>query len=439
VWTLAPISATNAKVLAASTNMVTGVLKDNFGAVLASTAYSVSVAGRNVAAASGVTDAAGLATAYSFTDAAVTSYVTYPSDTVTFASVATTALPAATASVTFTYVATLAVVGSVSVTVAAADVTIDQSEADPSAPTTVTYTATVRGATGAVIGSGVLVTFTGSADDIFLNGINTGVTSSSGETTVKVYRHKAGYQTITATANGVAAANPVAKKWKNTPNAQTDVRNIALTAPQTSVGGSAATVVATVTDRWGNPVAGATVAWLISGVGRLVAGVTSATTTDANGQAQTQVTALGTESGVTTLTVSQAGGMTTDLAGYVGAVKVAGVTAGMSKASTTVTFAKDTSTSTADALLALAQALGTRDQASATVDAAAEATDAANAATDAANAAAEAADAATAAAQDASDAVAALSAQVSEAIAGLKKQLVSLTNLVIKIQKKVKA
>ena len=77
--------------------------------------------------------------------------------------------------------------------------------------------------------------------------------------------------------------------------------------------------------------------------------------------------------------------------------------------------------------------------ASAAGDAAAEATDAANAATDAANAAAEAADAATAAAQDAADAVAALSAQVAELISGLKAQLRSLTNLVIKIQKKVKA
>ena len=79
-------------------------------------------------------------------------------------------------------------------------------------------------------------------------------------------------------------------------------------------------------------------------------------------------------------------------------------------------------------------------------DAAAEATDAANAATDAANAAAEAADAATAAAQDAADAVAALAVQVNEQIAELKaqndalrKQLIALTNLIIKIQKKVKA
>jgi trimeric autotransporter adhesin len=75
----------------------------------------------------------------------------------------------------------------------------------------------------------------------------------------------------------------------------------------------------------------------------------------------------------------------------------------------------------------------------AATDAANEATDAANAATDAANAAAEAADAATAAAQDAADAVAALSTEVATLIAALKAQITSLTNLVIKIQKKVKA
>jgi len=84
--------------------------------------------------------------------------------------------------------------------------------------------------------------------------------------------------------------------------------------------------------------------------------------------------------------------------------------------------------------------------ASAAGDAAAEATDAANAATDAANAAAEAADAATAAAQDAADAVASLATQVAELMADLKAQIAAqkaaitaLTNLVIKIQKKIKA
>jgi hypothetical protein len=83
---------------------------------------------------------------------------------------------------------------------------------------------------------------------------------------------------------------------------------------------------------------------------------------------------------------------------------------------------------------------------SAAIDAANEATDAANAATDAANAAAEAADAATAAAQDAQAAaqdaqaaVAALATQVATLMASMKAQITSLTNLVIKIQKKVKA
>jgi len=73
------------------------------------------------------------------------------------------------------------------------------------------------------------------------------------------------------------------------------------------------------------------------------------------------------------------------------------------------------------------------------MDAAQEALDAANAATDAANAAAEAADAATAAAQDAADAVAALATQVATYISNLRKQITALTNLVVKIQKKVKA
>ena len=100
-----------------------------------------------------------------------------------------------------------------------------------------------------------------------------------------------------------------------------------------------------------------------------------------------------------------------------------------------------TASATISNLAAEAKAAGEAATAAAeaATDAASEATDAANAATDAANAAAEAADAATAAAQDSADAVAALSTQVSEMVAALKKQITALTNLVIKIQKKVKA
>jgi hypothetical protein len=103
---------------------------------------------------------------------------------------------------------------------------------------------------------------------------------------------------------------------------------------------------------------------------------------------------------------------------------------GYNSSATTTSAIIATSTVSAD---------GAETASSAAADAAAEATDAANAATDAANAAAEAADAATAAAQDAADAVAALSVSVTAMVDALRKQITALTNLVIKIQKKVKA
>jgi hypothetical protein len=105
----------------------------------------------------------------------------------------------------------------------------------------------------------------------------------------------------------------------------------------------------------------------------------------------------------------------------------------------TLTLATGTSTTATITATATVADDAATTAAAAAGDAAAEATDAANAATDAANAAAEAADAATAAAQDAADAVAALSTSVTAMVDALKKQITSLTNLVIKIQKKVRA
>jgi hypothetical protein len=72
-------------------------------------------------------------------------------------------------------------------------------------------------------------------------------------------------------------------------------------------------------------------------------------------------------------------------------------------------------------------------------DAAREAVKAAESASQAALDAVKSADAATAAAQAASDAVAKLSADVSAMITALRKQITTLTNLVIKIQKRVRA
>jgi len=86
------------------------------------------------------------------------------------------------------------------------------------------------------------------------------------------------------------------------------------------------------------------------------------------------------------------------------------------------------------------------EQVTAAQDISTEATEAANAATDAANAAAEAADNAGAVAQEAVDAaneavasVTALGTQLATFAASVKAQITTLTNLVVKIQKKVKA
>jgi hypothetical protein len=76
---------------------------------------------------------------------------------------------------------------------------------------------------------------------------------------------------------------------------------------------------------------------------------------------------------------------------------------------------------------------------SAAIDAANEASQAASDATDAALAAADAADEATSKAQEAVDAVATLSAEVSKMINALKAQIKTLSNLVTKIAKKVRA
>ena len=178
-----------------------------------------------------------------------------------------------------------------------------------------------------------------------------------------------------------------------------------------------------------------------TGTGYFGAGASTATgKTDKNGVVEFNFVGSGT---VTVAFTSTTYGQSYAAAGYdYDAVNGTAITA--SVAGTSVTNQKGLGAALApkgvnSASLAVEGANLAADNSQAAADAAAEATDAANAATDAANAAAEAADAATAAAQDAADAVAALSTQVSEMVNALKKQITALTNLVIKIQKKVKA
>jgi hypothetical protein len=236
---------------------------------------------------------------------------------------------------------------------------------------------------------------------------------------------KPGAISFTITAGAVSAT---AAQWVAVPTAAA-ARTIAISGPATATANSdSASYTVTAKDRYGNAVTGVQLTLSATGVASFAGGATTQSfTTDATGT----YTFLGTS----TNAAGGAGGFSatasnaTDaasIAGYVGGTAVdATLAAGVATASVAVTFAAGES-----AVSVAAQAAA---------DAAAEATDAANAATDAANAAAEAADAATAAAQDSADAVAALSTQVSEMISALKKQITALTNLVIKIQKKVKA
>jgi len=477
-WSVSPSASFKAKF--GDTMTVTGTLADQFGRALGAKAIYVSVTGRQAGTYNGTTATDGTY-AFKWTDTNAATTVTL-TDALTFnypyfaSATSTTTTLATSSSRTVTYSATGVAVGSVTVSAPSATTTrsIDQGAEVglPRAASRVTYTATVKDAAGLPVVAGALVTFTGGADDLFYGG-STGVTDEFGQASVVVYRTKVGAPAIKATAGGVTSAASAAVQWTNdvmdgddgtaaastvASSAYRNARFITLAADMASVvSAGIIRFTATVTDRWGNAVAGAVVTFAETGAGRFYnPPASNQVTTNAAGEASIDLNSQAGETGAVSVTATLASSdslatynedaenfvtVVSELGGtYTGTLTAAaGAKAAVKSAEAKATITKDTSTSTADALLALATALGTRDQASAAVDAAAEATDAANAATDAANAAAEAADAATAAAQDAADAVAALSTQVSEMVAALKKQITSLTNLVIKIQKKVKA
>jgi hypothetical protein len=286
-----------------------------------------------------------------------------------------------------------------------------------------TVTVTLKNSAGTLI-SGVPVVWSISGSGAALD-LPTGLTSYSaaGVASAKVYAWKTGTYVVTAKAGSkTASANVTFASTTNT-NAR---------VVSASVNGS--NVTALVTDRFGNPVKSVSVAAATTG-GYFGSGTTSATGTTA---ADGTVTFVLIGSGTVTVSV--------DPATYGQAIAVAGASDYDSANVYTATVAA-TATAAATGVGASYAPAGVKSASvdvtgvatSDSIDAANEATDAANAATDAANAAAEAADAATAAAQDAQAAVAELATQVAALIAGIKAQITTLTNLVIKIQKKVKA
>jgi len=399
--TLKPASAL--KVVNGGSVTVTATYVDQYGAAKAGLAIVASVSGRNTSTVSTnlVTDATGLVS-FSLTDAAPTSATL--TDTITFTG-------GAAASFVITYVSSLvATTMTTSPSATTADTAakaVDKGAIDVSGTPSDgadSVTATLKDANGVGI-AGLPVTITLPAG-VSLKSTSPAVayTSSTGVATWSVYTSTAGTYALTFAGGGLTKTSYL--KWT-----AGSARVVSVTSGTSSNGITPVTIK--VTDAYGNGVASTAVSLVATGGYFQGLPMTSSQNTSADGS----IVVAFVGSGSVKATIS--GGQSLDLAGYVGTTAVAGFPAGVASA----TAAADGGTSAAETAS----------------DAAAEATDAANAATDAANAAAEAADAATAAAQDAADAVAALSAQVASLISGLKAQLTALTNLVIKIQKKVKA
>jgi hypothetical protein len=435
----------------AGASVLSAVLKDQFGAAVANHVVTVSTTGRNASTTSTTlsTDANGRVT-YTATDAG-TAATTNKQSVVRFAPTSGTA-----ATVTINYtdstlgISAVALDTPTSLDDAASGVTYSDINASSTAgaytaATAQTITATVTDANGSLL-VGVPVTFaTTSAGAAVVSTSATVYTGADGTASASVYGWTAGVKTFTATAGAQSATGTVAYRQGGATgtNNATEVRTISAVATGNSI-------VVTAKDRFGNIVSGVPLFATRTGNGTFGGGSnTNGQTTGADGTAEFLFNA-GSADSVVTITASDS---TTALpsvsygqTGYLAGMNVRS-TAATQTAYTAATVGTATTAETGVGASLAPAGIGSvtvampaaTDVAQGAADAAAEATDAANAATDAANAAAEAADAATAAAQDAADAVAALSAQVASLISGLKSQLTALTNLVIKIQKKVKA
>ena len=450
--TLSPNSTTTYRQNHGASTVLSAKLTDQFGAIMVNQAVTVVTSGRNVtaSAANGVTDAAGYTT-YTRTDAGTAATVS-TADVVTLtsggiaASAVTINYSAASAASTITCLTGNEDDTSATITYRDIDAS---SKAGAAAGGASLCTLTIKDVNGSIL-SGIPVTVTtASAGAAVKSTSATLYTSSLGAVAPSVYAWTAGTKTFTITAGTVTKSVTVNYRQggpTGTNNA-IEVRTISVVTTGNSM-------KVTALDRFGNPVSGVALFASRTGNGLFGGGAnTNGQTTDTAGTAEFIFNAGSTASVVTitagsTTSAVVAYGQTSSVAGAlcVGVDCVSEVftaaTVGTSITAETGIGASLSPAGVGVVTVSVAAAVAdttAADNAQAATDAAAEATDAANAATDAANAAAEAADAATAAAQDAADAVAALSAQVAALISGLKAQLTALTNLVIKIQKKVKA
>jgi len=432
VTTVTPYPATSLKAATGGSVALQAKVTDQFGAAYANAAVIVTVTGRN-ATTSNVnlaTDANGYVS-YTLTDASTST--TSLTDVVKFAS----GTPSGSVTITYgTYAAKTITItgGNTTAGVEAATDTINPIYAGDGVENgQISFTATVKDANGALL-AGVPVTFSVAGTGVAItSNTQTVYTGAAGTAKAYLYAWIAGKYTITATSG--TASGTATSTWADT--TPTYARVISASASGNVVTGKAV-------DRLGNPVQGVTLYASTTAPANIGGLFVATATTAADGTAKWVITNTGTVTVSAVSPTALAGttyGQTCALAGNLDCA-VPGTAATAFTASTTGTATKAETyvgASFAPAGVVSASVDVTDTTASDSVDAANEATDAANAATDAANAAAEAADAATAAAQDAQAAVADLAAQVATLIAGIKAQITALTNLVIKIQKKVKA
>ena len=275
---------------------------------------------------------------------------------------------------------------------------------------------TVKNAAGTAL-SGVKVTVTAPAGGFIRSSATVKVatvdlfTNGSGQVVAEVWSQKVGDAVFTAAVGTVTASQTIPYGTSNI--APTAARNVAVTPATASVaGGNAQLVTAKVTDRFGNPVKGATVTFSELGTGRLTG--TNAVTTAA-GTSEIDFTSLVGETGTSVVTATIAGGQQANLATFVGLVA----------GTATAAFTSDATAGNATSTAALTVTAGTA------------ATDTANAAIKTDVATANAAVKALATQVTVLQAsVATLIDSLTTQIASLMKSVSSLTKAVAKLQKK---
>jgi hypothetical protein len=174
----------------------------------------------------------------------------------------------------------------------------------------VTVVGTVKNATTADLREGAVVTISGDSEFLFQVGTRyafgslTFIADGSGAFEVNVLSNKAVTDSvITVTSNG--ASNTTAKKVSFTAAAATTGTSLVVTAPASALPGSTFQVTATLTDKYGNPVAVSTTTdVLVEYNGPGIVFGTLPNTFNAKGQLTFAVLLGSNDSGTATLTVS---------------------------------------------------------------------------------------------------------------------------------------